>query len=82
MFKRRFTDKDFDNNKEFISVGDLKPMIVDIIKQHLTEEIEELIKQHIQKYIIKNDNNDDDFEWDYNSYTVLTNKSVSNNPNN
>lgn len=82
MFKRRFTDKDFDNNKEFISVGDLKPMIVGIIKQHLTEEIEELIKQHIQKYIIKNDNNDDDFEWDYNSYTVLTNKSVSNNPNN
>ena len=82
MFKRRYTDKDFDNNKEFISVGDLKPMIVDIIKQHLNEEIEELIKQHIQKYIIKNDNNDDDFEWDYNSYTVLTNKSVSNNPNN
>lgn len=82
MFKRRFTDKDFDNNKEFISVGDLKPMIVDIIKQQLTEEIEELIKQNIQKYIIKNDNNDDDFKWDYNSYTVLTNKSVSNNPNN
>lgn len=82
MFKRRFTDRDFDNNKEFISVGDLKPMIVDIIKQQLTEEIEELIKQNIQKYIIKNDNNDDDFEWDYNSYTVLTNKSVSNNPNN
>lgn len=53
MFSRRFRDKDFDDNNDFVRTEDLKPMIVSVIKETLREELEELIKQHFSRYINK-----------------------------
>jgi hypothetical protein len=51
MYSRRFRDKDFDDKNDFVRTEDLKPMIVNVIKETLIEELEELIKQHFSRYI-------------------------------
>ena len=75
MIRRRFTDKDFENNNEFISMGDLKPLVTDIFKEVLKDEMEGLIKTYLDTHIFKKGETTDDFKWEYSAYQTLTNNS-------
>lgn len=77
VIRRRFFGSDFNQREDIISIGDLKPMIRNEIKRLLEEEIEERIKQHLSKYL-KRESDDEDFRWEYNSYTVLSNRGINN----
>ena len=76
--KRRFFGKDFGmEDDKVITIGDLKPLIIDVIQQTLEEKLEEKIKQHYAKHLEKTVS--DDFRWEYNSYSTLSNKGINNN---
>lgn len=52
MIKRRFKGEDFKDSEITISMGDLKPLVKDIIYNTVKDEMEEMVKMYVNRNII------------------------------